>query len=443
MQVFAVGDDKKKFSLRPARKDFPQLSSNGEVSHPLEARLASGTILDRQDQTQVPSRLVAGLLDTLGQPMLVAERNGRILFFNQKARSCTTTNGAPVVGTLNLFADLLKADSKVIFGQLESGEQEVVLQIDLPSGKARTRILWMPEPDWLVVHIEPEAPAAAPEQGEPQHTVQGLLQEREITYRNLLAAYLRLQEVNRQKTVFLASAAHELKTPLAVIKGYYDLLLSGSLGKLTDKQRDILQESKDSCDRLVRLVSMFLNYSALESGKLVLHLRENDMRDCLNELSQRWRDAFQRKQVRLETYFDEGLPVFKFDYQKVQQAAANLLDNALKHTPAGGSVTLRVKPHFWERRIAHELPPNDRRRQRVQETNSVQVSVSDTGPGIAAEHHQEIFEDFVRVDRTSSGMGLGLAICKRLVQAHHGKIWVDSESHRGSTFTFLLPTDRQ
>jgi signal transduction histidine kinase len=188
---------------------------------------------------------------------------------------------------------------------------------------------------------------------------------------------------------------------------------------------------------------MFLNYSALESGKLVLHLRENDMRDCLSELSQRWRDAFQRKQVRLETNFDEGLPVFKFDYQKMQQAAANLLDNALKHTPAGGSVTLSVKPHFWERRIAHELPANDRRRQRVQENNSVQVSVSDTGPGIAAEHHQEIFEDFVRVDRTSSGMGLGLAICKRLVQAHHGKIWVESESNRGSTFTFLLPTDRQ
>ena len=168
-----------------------------------------------------------------------------------------------------------------------------------------------------------------------QHTVQELLQEREITYRNLLAAYLRLQEVNRQKTVFLASAAHELKTPLAVIKGYYDLLLSGSLGKLTDKQRDILQESKESCERLVRLVSMFLNYSALESGKLVLHLRENDLRDCLSELATRWHEAFVRKHVRLEYDLDQDIPIFKFDYQKVQQTVANLLDNALKHTPAG------------------------------------------------------------------------------------------------------------
>lgn len=391
---------------------------------------------------QFPSRLVGSLLDTLSQPVLVAERTGRILFSNHWLQQRLGDYGFPA-GPMNLFRDLLKVDPKVIFGQMESGEHEIGLQIEGPSGKARARIQWMPEPDWLVVHVESDSKPAPAGHSGVEHTVQELLQEREITYRNLLAAYLRLQEVNRQKTVFLASAAHELKTPLAVIKGYYDLLLSSSLGKLTEKQRDILQESKDSCERLVRLVSMFLNYSALESGKLVLHLRENDLRDCLSELVQRWHDAFQRKQVRLETLLSEDLPVFKFDYQKVQQVAANLLDNALKHTPAGGTVTLRAESHFWERRIAHEAPASDRRRQRLQQPNSVQVSVSDTGAGIASEHHQEIFEDFVRVDRTSSGMGLGLAICKRLVQAHHGKIWVDSEPFRGSTFAFLLPTDRQ
>ncbi len=191
------------------------------------------------------------------------------------------------------------------------------------------RIQWLPAADWLVVRIEDvERPSATGPADAPKHTVQALLQEREITYRNLLAAYLRLQEVNRQKTVFLASAAHELKTPLAVIKGYYDLLLSGSLGKLTDKQRDILQESKESCERLVRLVSMFLNYSALESGKLVLHLRENDLRDCLGELVTRWHEAFVRKHVRLDSTLNSDLPIFKFDYQKVQQTVANLLDNA-------------------------------------------------------------------------------------------------------------------
>jgi len=139
----------------------------------------------------------------------------------------------------------------------------------------------------------------------------------------------------------------------------------------------------------------------------------------------------------------EKLPIFKFDYQKVQQTVANLLDNALKHTPAGGCVTLRADLHFWERRVAKEPPTTDRRRARNHEPNCVRVAVSDTGSGIAAEHHQEIFEDFVRVDRSSSGMGLGLAIAKRLVQVHRGKIWVDSELRRGCTFTFLLPIDNQ
>jgi signal transduction histidine kinase len=228
-----------------------------------------------------------------------------------------------------------------------------------------------------------------------------------------------------------------------VIKGYYDLLLTGSLGRLTEKQKDILEESKESCERLVRLVSMFLNYSALESGKLVLQLRENDLRDCLEEMSSRWSEAFQRKGVKLESHLDPSIPTFRFDYQKVQQAAANLLDNALKHTPSGGSVTLRAKPHFWERRVAEVSPVEERRRFRLPRPNSVEVSVTDSGAGIPAEHHQEIFEDFVRVDRNTSGMGLGLAIAKRLIQAHRGKIWVESEHQRGSTFAFLLPMDQQ
>ena len=227
------------------------------------------------------------------------------------------------------------------------------------------------------------------------------------------------------------------------MKGYYDLLLSGALGKPTERQREILQESKESCERLVRLVSMFLNYSTLESGKLVLHLRENDLRDCLSELASRWHDAFQRRQVRLETNFDGYVPTFNFDYQKAQQGIANLLDNALKHTPAGGCVTLSAEPYFWERRVAQVSPSAERRRQRAQQPNSVKISVSDTGPGIAPEYHQEIFEDFVRVDRSSSGMGLGLAIAKRLVQAHRGKIWVESEPGKGCRFSLLLPTDTE
>jgi signal transduction histidine kinase len=414
---------------------------SGEIATTPES--ADRPVFTERASDMLPVSLVHGLMDAVDTSLLVADRNGRVLLMNHRARQFLLPEGLDGPESLNLFENILKVPAKQIFKLVESGEHRVELDVHLGETKSRALLKWMPEPDWIIVQLElngKEHDAPASDAG-TQITVQELLQEREITYRNLLAAYLKLQEVNRQKTVFLASAAHELKTPLAVIKGYYDLLLTGSLGRLSDKQQDILEESKDSCERLVRLVSMFLNYSALESGKLVLQLRENDLRDCLDELSKRWSEAFQRKGVKLEASFDPSIPTFRFDYQKVQQAAANLLDNSLKHTPAGGTVTLRAGPHFWERRVAGVEPVQERRRFRLPRPNSVEVSVTDSGPGIAAEHHQEIFEDFVRVDRNTSGMGLGLAIAKRLIQAHRGKIWVESEHQRGSTFTFLLPMD--
>jgi signal transduction histidine kinase len=408
----------------------------------MSGSVVTSLMADPSGAGAVQLSLVNRLLDTLDQSLLVAERSGRIILTNSRAKKCLESIGLGEVSDLNLYDHILQVEEKQIFREIEKGEQEVKLALARGDKKATATVNWVPEPDWLVVQFAPAADVVAMTDPGTQITVQELLQEREITYRNLLAAYLKLQEVNRQKTVFLASAAHELKTPLAVIKGYYDLLLAGSLGRLSEKQRDILEESKESCERLVRLVSMFLNYSALESGKLVLQLRENDMRDCLDELAKRWSDAFQRKGVRLEATFDPSIPNFRFDYQKVQQAAANLLDNALKHTPGGGSVTLRAMPHFWERRVAESSPAQERRRFRLPRPNSVEVSVTDSGPGIAPEHHQEIFEDFVRVDRNTTGMGLGLAIAKRLVQAHRGKIWVESDGVAGSKFTFLLPMDQ-
>jgi signal transduction histidine kinase len=389
----------------------------------------------------LPLDVVQAVVDSVGQGIMLTDRAGRVALANLQARECLAALGHDDYRNANIIVDIIASTPDTLVERLETEPAKLQFEVEAQSRKCTVTAEWHADSELILWQIQ--AVSARPEGAlATQLTVQELLQEREITYRNLLAAYLKLQEVNRQKTVFLASAAHELKTPLAVIKGYYDLLLTGSLGRLTDKQKDILEESKESCERLVRLVSMFLNYSALESGKLVLQLRENDLRDCLDELAKRWSEAFQRKGVRLDVSLDPSIPTFRFDYQKVQQAAANLLDNSLKHTPGGGTVTLVAKPHFWERRVADVAPSQERRRFRLPRPNSVEVSVSDSGSGIPAEHHQEIFEDFVRVDRNTSGMGLGLAIAKRLVQAHRGKIWVESESKKGSTFHFLLPIEQ-
>jgi signal transduction histidine kinase len=392
--------------------------------------------------TSIPIEHVQALLHRLDRGFIVASLDGQSLILNERAKKVLEHLGMNGGGAPNVFQDLMKLDPAEVTRRIQNGESEIECDGDYAGKSFHARVRWIPESEWLTIELEGDSSGVSgSNNGASQPTVQELLQEREITYRNLLAAYLKLQEVNRQKTVFLASAAHELKTPLAVIKGYYDLLLAGSLGKLSEKQRDILEESKESCERLVRLVSMFLNYSALESGKLVLQLRENDLRDCLAEIGSRWSESYQRKGVKLETNLDPSIPSFKFDYQKVQQVVSNLMDNALKHTPSEGTVILRARPHFWERRVAEVAPVEERRRFRLPRPNSVEVSVTDSGPGIAPEYHQEIFEDFMRVDKNTSGMGLGLAIAKRLIQAHRGKIWVESEAHRGSTFAFLLPMD--
>jgi signal transduction histidine kinase len=383
-----------------------------------------------------------GIIEGIEAPVMVADRRGLLLAANGAAKALLGTAEPIRSQTVNIFENLFRGNGAEILEELATGRAWAEREIPGSENRKIARFRLTSEAEWLIVQIKDKAIDGSAADSATQLTVQELLQEREITYRNLLAAYLKLQEVNRQKTVFLASAAHELKTPLAVIKGYYDLLLAGSLGRLTEKQKDILEESKESCERLVRLVSMFLNYSALESGKLVLQLRENDLQDCLDEMAKRWAEAFQRKGVKLEVQLDPSIPTFRFDYQKVQQAAANLLDNSLKHTPPGGNVTLIAKPHFWERRVADAAPSQERRRFRLPRPNSVEVSVTDSGAGIPPEHHQEIFEDFVRVDRNTSGMGLGLAIAKRLVQAHRGKIWVESEAKKGSTFRFLLPIEQ-
>ena len=190
---------------------------------------------EQQANNQQVLQLVSSLLDAFDRPLVVTDRSGKILFTNFHAQERLSAKGLSAKPDLNLFVDILRTDGQEILKQLEAGEQELNMPIDFANEVQRARVRWLPEPDWLVTYLEPTPAEAPADEAEMRQTVQELMQEREITYRNLLAAYLRLQEVNRQKTVFLASAAHELKTPLAVMKGYYDLLLTGSLGKLDDR----------------------------------------------------------------------------------------------------------------------------------------------------------------------------------------------------------------
>ena len=254
--------------------------------------------------------------------------------------------------------------------------------------------------------------------------------------------YDQLRDRFLRTTNALASAAHDLKTPLAILNGYVELLQSEKLGPLNDRQREVLRDMSSNGQRLQHFIQDFLTYTSMETGELRMQFEVGDLNACLSEVCRLWSNRFQERGLALYFLANEKLTAFSFDSPKMQRVISNLLENASKFTPAGGTVWLHAEPYMWERRTAAKaVGARERRRQASAAPNAIKVSVSDTGPGISPEYHLEIFDDFFRLpgSETSDGMGLGLAIARRLVNAMSGKIWVESDPGSGSKFSFLIP----
>jgi signal transduction histidine kinase len=259
----------------------------------------------------------------------------------------------------------------------------------------------------------------------------------------LLQEYTRLRERFLRTTNALASAAHDLKTPLAILNGYVEVLQSEKLGALNPRQREVLRDMRSNGRRLQHYIQDFLTYSVLETGELTMHYEAGNMNRCLAEVCRLWSPRFQENGVALYFLPHDKLTDFCFDVAKVERVISNLLENAAKYTPAGGTVWLHAEPYMWERRSVNQTGvAGERRRRNLSVPNSVKLSVADTGPGIPVEYHIEVFDDFFRLPQSegqTEGMGLGLAIARRLVNGMGGKIWVESEPGAGCKFSFLIP----
>lgn len=254
--------------------------------------------------------------------------------------------------------------------------------------------------------------------------------------------YSRLEERYLRTANALASAAHDLKTPLAILNGYVELLQSEKLGKLNDRQREVLRDMNANGQRLQRYIQDFLSFTALEAGELKMRFEPGNINACLSEVCRLWSPRFQEKGLALYFLGNEKVPDFPFDAPKIERVVSNLLENASKFTPSGGTVWLHAELYMWDRRsVAKAAVTQERRRRPLTQPNSVKISVSDTGPGIPPEYHLEIFDDFFRLPNNDKieGMGLGLSIARRLVLAMGGKIWVESEPGAGSKFSFIVP----
>jgi signal transduction histidine kinase/FixJ family two-component response regulator len=236
-----------------------------------------------------------------------------------------------------------------------------------------------------------------------------------------------LRRLDEIKSEFVAVASHELRTPLATIKNAVQLLLQRKTGEINENQEKFLFLAEKNINRLTNILNSLLDLSKIESGRIGLNFEEINLRDPIEFILSSFKPQVDGKSIQIGMEIGKDLPSVYGDRERIIQILINLVGNAIKFTPEGGTIYVSAKPYYGD-------------------GNMVAVSVRDSGIGIPEDQLGKVFEKFFQVEeslrRSVGGTGLGLAITKGLVEAHHGKIWVESEIEKGSTFTFTLPVSK-
>ncbi|MHB0945659.1 MAG: sensor histidine kinase [Sedimentisphaerales bacterium] len=231
----------------------------------------------------------------------------------------------------------------------------------------------------------------------------------------------KLLEMMELKAQFISTVSHELRTPLTAIREGISIVMDGIAGKLKPKQREFLELSKRNVDRLSMLINDVLDFQKLESGRMKFDLSPNDAARTIYDATDTMKLFADKHKVKLLVNIAPDIGQAIFDHNKIIQVITNLLSNAIKFTPEGGSVTLDA----------------------VRQNDEIVITVTDTGMGIPKDDLPKIFERFYRVKRPGKeiqGTGLGLPIVAQIITQHNGRILVDSETGKGTTFTVYLPT---
>jgi signal transduction histidine kinase len=229
-----------------------------------------------------------------------------------------------------------------------------------------------------------------------------------------------LATASRHKSEFLANMSHELRTPLNAVIGFSEVLAEGLFGEVNDKQAEYLKDILESGRHLLSLINDILDLSKIEAGRMELEPSEFDLPGAIDTTLLLMRERAGRKGIEVSRTIDAQLGILRADERKVKQVLLNLLSNAVKFTPEGGRIDVTARAH----------------------DGVVEIAVADTGVGIAPEDQAAVFEEFRQVGSAAKkveGTGLGLALSRKFVELHGGRLWVTSERGAGSTFSFTIP----
>ena len=355
-----------------------------------------GSMLRAQQEEYSKSQAI---LESIGDGVVFHDPEGKVLLVNPAAARILGSRPETLQGQ----------DVRTLLAVFEESGQKAMR-------RAMEAVLQTREPRTVQTTVEPEervvsahlAPVVT--QGDEMLGVVTVL--RDIT---------KEIEADRAKSEFISTVSHELRTPMTSIKGYTDLLLMGAVGELNPQQHHFLEVIKSNADRLTGLINDLLDISRIETGRLRLDLQPMQVREVIEEVVGSLRGQAEAKGLWVRVEVPQGLPAVMADRDRITQVVLNLMDNAVRYTPEGGEVSVRVE-------LADE---------------ALLVHVQDTGIGIAPEEQGRIFERFYRSEdarvQETEGTGLGLAIVKSLVEMHGGRVWVESELGKGSTFSFTIP----
>lgn len=234
-------------------------------------------------------------------------------------------------------------------------------------------------------------------------------------------ALAEVQNISKTKSEFISAVSHELRTPLTSIKGYASILIAGKLGDIPDLVKERLKKINIHSDNLVKLINELLDISRIESGRVEMKLTKCNLSDMLETIHDLLTPQMKDKNIQWSAQIDEAIPEMLLDTSQADRIFINLIGNAIKFTPQGG--TISVKAHL--------------------DNDIVTIEISDTGIGISSEDIARLFDEFYRVDnqinQNVKGTGLGLPLAKKIVEAHNGKMWITSKLKEGTTFHFTLP----
>jgi PAS domain S-box-containing protein len=254
-----------------------------------------------------------------------------------------------------------------------------------------------------------------------------MLEDLKLSKEEIQKQNIELKNLDRLKNNFINVTSHELRTPMASIKGYVQMLLKQKLGNITDEEKNALEIVLRNTNRLDKLIQDILDLSRLESGNMKYIPEKTDIISLIEEVKETMSAKSDEKKIKIKTEVDKEIPLAVIDPEKIRQVIMNLVDNSIKFSDNGTVINLKAK----------------------KEKNDILIEIQDFGRGVPETQKDKVFETFYQVDsgedRKYGGTGLGLAISKSIIQAHGGNIWVESKGvpHEGSIFKFTIPLDSE